>query len=47
MKYVTPEIVVLDNALRAVCGNMKGQTSRDNAAPHPNNATSAAYEADE
>jgi hypothetical protein len=47
MKYVAPEIVVLDNALQAVRGNNKGQSSRDNATPHPNNATSAAYEADE
>jgi hypothetical protein len=47
MKYVTPEIIVLDNALRAVRGNGKGQTSRDNAKPHADNATSAAYEADE
>lgn len=47
MKYVTPEIVVVDNALRAVRGNGKGQSSRDNAKPHPDNATPAAYEADE
>jgi hypothetical protein len=47
MKYVTPEIVVLENALRAVRGSGKGKADRDNAAPHPNNATPAAYEADE
>jgi hypothetical protein len=47
MKYVAPQIVVLDDALRAVRGNGKGQASRDNAKPHADNATSAAYEADE
>jgi hypothetical protein len=48
MKYTKPEIVVLHNAINAVCGNGKGLPDvRDNEFPNPDNATIHAYEADE
>jgi hypothetical protein len=45
--YNKPEVVILANAITAVQGVNKICSSRDNANPHPLNATSAAYESDE
>lgn len=47
MKYAKPEVVRMEDALRAVRGNGKGEKTRDNAPPHANTATPSAYEADE
>jgi hypothetical protein len=46
MVYSKPEVVVLDNALRAVKGQTKLGAVPDNIAPH-NRPSPSAYEADE
>ena len=47
MTYQKPELVISGPALKAVQGVNKGGITKDQASPHPFNATSAAYEADE
>jgi hypothetical protein len=49
MNYNKPEVVKLDSALGAIQGVDKQPPwmYRDNAPPHENDATPAAYEADE
>jgi len=46
MVYSKPEVVVLDNALRAVKGQTKQGAVPDAVAPH-NRPSISAYEADE
>ena len=46
--YTKPELIVMSNAVQAIQNStIKGCTCADGAPPHQDNATSAAYEADE
>ncbi len=47
MSYQKPEVVVLDSPLRAIQGNCKGTQTNPDAHFSANDATAAAYEADE
>ena len=48
MTYNKPEVVKLNSTLNVIQGDAKvGETYRDNAFPHPNDATIFAYESDE
>jgi len=48
MTYNKPEIVMLDSGLCAIQGTTpKMFSTRDNAYPHPDNASTNAYESDE
>ena len=47
MTYSKPEVVKLDSAVGTIQGTEKGGYYREIAAPHPDNATTNAYESDE